>query len=60
MSEQVQEEVRQQDAFAKELGMLVERYINEWDLSVVSIIGVLETVKLDLFTGATTTDDEEE
>jgi hypothetical protein len=59
MSDQIDEEVRQQDAFVKELGMLVERYLNEWDLSVPSVIGVLEMVKLDLFVHGTTALEEE-
>jgi len=39
----------QQDALADDLVRLIERYRAEWDLSLASIIGCLEMVKLELF-----------
>ena len=38
-----------QDAFQTELQMLIDRFIDNWDLSVASAVGVLEMVKLDLY-----------
>lgn len=39
----------QQIAFETDLNNLIDRYISEFDLTLASAIGVLETVKLDLY-----------
>ena len=39
----------QQDAFQADLEALIQRYKDEWGLSVGSAIGVLDIVKLDLW-----------
>jgi hypothetical protein len=38
-------QVDQQDAFAESLERLIDRFISEFDLSLVSAIGVLEVAK---------------
>jgi hypothetical protein len=38
----------QTDAFAQELGALVVRYLNEFDLNIQTIVGSLEEKKFDL------------
>lgn len=48
----------QQDAFALELDALLDRFICEFDLTVSSAIGVLETAKLQLFLRETTDEPE--
>ena len=40
---------KQADAFLMDLQKLLDRYMSEFDLTIVSAIGALETVKLDLF-----------
>lgn len=47
----------QQDAFAGELWSLIDRYRDQWDLTVASAIGVLELTKMQLFTEETTTEE---
>lgn len=42
-------EAEQANAFAIDLHRLVDRYCDEFDLSVFAAIGALETVKLELF-----------
>lgn len=42
-------ENEQIEAFARELSLVIERYRNEFNLCVASAIGVLETIKLELF-----------
>ena len=44
----------QQDAFALELDNLIDRFVMEFDLTVSSAIGVLETAKMQLFMRETT------
>lgn len=39
----------QENAFADDLGKLIDRYITEFDLTVASLIGVLECTKLELW-----------
>lgn len=52
MTRMSQEE--QQDAFALELDKLIDRFVMEFDLTVSSAIGVLETAKMQLFMRETT------
>lgn len=54
------DQIEVQDAFAKELSMLVSRFIDNWELSVASALGVLDMVKLDLFINATREEEDEE
>lgn len=49
---------KQQDAFAMELDSLLDRFISEFDLTVSSAVGVLETAKLQLFMRETTDEPE--
>jgi hypothetical protein len=39
----------QENAFADDLTKLIDRYITEFDLTVASLIGVLECTKLELW-----------
>ena len=39
----------QQEAFAHELDALIDRFVQEFSLTVASAVGVLEMAKLDLF-----------
>ena len=39
----------QENAFADDLAKLIDRYITEFDLTVASLIGVLECTKLELW-----------
>jgi len=43
-------QIQQTNAFQNDLTKLIERYRSEFDLSLASAIGVLEIVKLDLYT----------
>lgn len=52
MTRMSQEE--QQDAFAMEIDNLIDRFVMEFDLTVSSAIGVLETAKMQLFMRETT------
>lgn len=51
---------QQQEAFASELWSLIDRYIDNFDLTVSSAIGVLETVKMQLFMNETTSQEDED
>lgn len=48
----------QEEAFETELCMLIERYINEFDLSPASVIGLLHLRAHDLCVGAYESEDE--
>lgn len=39
---------QQQDAFSEELYKLIDRFTDEYDLTVPSVIGVIEIVKMEL------------
>jgi hypothetical protein len=54
----IQEE--QQDAFANELWALIDRYRDQFDLTVSSAIDVLETVKIQVLMEETTMEGEDE
>lgn len=51
---QTMSQEEQQDAFALELDNLIDRFVMEFDLTVSSAIGVLETAKMQLFMRETT------
>lgn len=40
---------KQQDQFYEELNKVIDRYIDEYDLTIASAIGTLEMIKLELF-----------
>jgi hypothetical protein len=45
-------EQEQIQAFAEDLGKLIDRYSVEFDLTVAGIIGVLECAKLEVWEGS--------
>lgn len=50
----------QQDAFANDLWALIDRYRDQFDLTVASAIGVIETVKMQVLMEETTTEVEDD
>lgn len=51
-------EKEQIDAMAKDLTALIQRYIDEFDLSTAAAVGVLECKKYELIKAATEDDSE--
>lgn len=49
---------QQQDAFSEELYKLINRFTDEYDLTVPSIVGVIEVIKLELMMSCIEIDDE--
>ena len=43
------DQLNQIDAFYSELDKLIDRFRNEFDLSVAAVIGCLELAKLDIY-----------
>jgi hypothetical protein len=42
-------EREQVDAFAEDLGKLIDRYRSEFDLTIAGVLGVLECAKLEIW-----------